>query len=53
MGTLRAIVLGCTLKKSPASSSAELLGRQVLADLADHDMAHLARLLAGTPYPSS
>lgn len=37
MTTLRAVVLGCSLKKSPALSSSELLGRQVLAALADHD----------------
>jgi multimeric flavodoxin WrbA len=36
--TLRAVVLNCTLKPSPASSSAELLGREVLAALADHDV---------------
>ncbi|GIG88175.1 flavodoxin family protein [Plantactinospora endophytica] len=38
MGTLRALVLCCTLKPSPAPSSAELLGREVLAALADHDV---------------
>ncbi|MEV6418104.1 NAD(P)H-dependent oxidoreductase [Kribbella sp. NPDC051718] len=37
MTTLRAVVLGCSLKKSPAPSSSELLGREVLAALADHD----------------
>jgi len=36
--TLRALVLGCSLKPSPASSSSELLGREVLAALADHDV---------------
>lgn len=36
--TLRALVLCCTLKPSPASSSSELLGREVLAALADHDV---------------
>jgi multimeric flavodoxin WrbA len=36
--TLRAVVLNCTLKSAPASSSAELLGREVLAALADHDV---------------
>jgi multimeric flavodoxin WrbA len=35
---LRALVLGCSLKSSPASSSSELLGREVLAGLADHDV---------------
>ncbi|MCA2214092.1 flavodoxin family protein [Jidongwangia harbinensis] len=38
MSTLRAVVLCCTLKPSPAESSAELLGREVLAALADHDV---------------
>ena len=36
--TLRAVVLNCTLKPSPASSSSELLGREVLTALADHDV---------------
>jgi multimeric flavodoxin WrbA len=36
--TLRALVLCCSLKPSPASSSSELLGRQVLTALADHDV---------------
>lgn len=35
---LHALVLNCTLKKSPAESSAELLGRQVLDALAEHDV---------------
>jgi len=38
MTTLRALVLGCSLKASPAPSSSELLGREVLAALADHDV---------------
>lgn len=38
MNTLRALVLCCTLKPSPAPSSAELLGREVLTALADHDV---------------
>lgn len=38
MTTLRALVLGCSLKASPAPSSSELLGRQVLTALADHDV---------------
>jgi multimeric flavodoxin WrbA len=38
VGTVRALVLCCTLKPSPAPSSAELLGREVLAALADHDV---------------
>src|SRR5689334_23803612 len=36
--SLTALVLGCSLKKSPAPSSSELLGREVLAALADHDV---------------
>ncbi|WP_328471216.1 NAD(P)H-dependent oxidoreductase [Actinoplanes sp. NBC_00393] len=36
--TLKALVLGCSLKKSPAPSSSELLGREVLAALSDHDV---------------
>jgi multimeric flavodoxin WrbA len=38
VATLRALVLVCSLKKSPAPSSSELLGREVLAALADHDV---------------
>ncbi len=38
MTTLRALVLVCSLKQSPAESSSELLGREVLAALADHDV---------------
>jgi multimeric flavodoxin WrbA len=38
MSTLRALVLVCSLKKSPAESSSERLGREVLAALADHDV---------------
>jgi multimeric flavodoxin WrbA len=38
MGTLRALVLGCSLKASPAASSSELLGVQVLAALWEHDV---------------
>lgn len=38
MTTLRALVLVCSLKKSPAESSSDLLGREVLAALADHDV---------------
>jgi multimeric flavodoxin WrbA len=34
MSDLRAVALCCTLKPSPAPSSSELLGRQVLAALA-------------------
>ena len=38
MTTLRALVLGCSLKPSPAPSSSEFLGREVLTALADHDV---------------
>lgn len=38
MATLRALVLCCSLKPSPAKSSSELLGREVLTALADHDV---------------
>jgi multimeric flavodoxin WrbA len=38
MSSLRALVLVCSLKKSPAKSSSEFLGREVLAALADHDV---------------
>lgn len=38
MTTLRALVLGCSLKPGPAASSSELLGREVLTALADHDV---------------
>ncbi|MEW2144674.1 NAD(P)H-dependent oxidoreductase [Micromonospora vinacea] len=34
MATIRALVLNCTLKPSPTPSSAEQLGREVLAELA-------------------
>ncbi|MBQ1014444.1 NAD(P)H-dependent oxidoreductase [Micromonospora sp. M51] len=34
MATIRALVLNCTLKPSPAPSSADQLGREVLAELA-------------------
>ncbi|MEV6269392.1 NAD(P)H-dependent oxidoreductase [Kribbella sp. NPDC051936] len=37
MSGLRAVVLACSLKKSPAPSSSETLGREVLTALADHD----------------
>jgi multimeric flavodoxin WrbA len=36
--SLRALVLCCTLKKGSASSSSELLGREVLNALAEHDV---------------
>lgn len=36
--TLKALVLNCTLKPSPAESSAEKLGREILTALADHDV---------------
>jgi multimeric flavodoxin WrbA len=38
MTTLNALVLSCSLKRSPAQSSSELIGRQLLAALADHDV---------------
>jgi len=37
--TLTAVALNCTLTASPAPSSSELLGRQVLDALAQHDVA--------------
>ena len=36
MTTLQALVLSCSLKNSPAESSSELIGRELLAALADH-----------------
>ena len=36
--TLRALVLCCTLKPSPSESSSEIIGREVLAALAEHDV---------------
>lgn len=46
MSDVRALVLACSLKRSPASSSSELLGRQVLDALAAHgvkgDVARVA-----------
>ncbi|MDG6104199.1 NAD(P)H-dependent oxidoreductase [Dactylosporangium aurantiacum] len=36
--TLRALVLSCSLRRSPSPSSSELLGREVLTVLADHDV---------------
>ena len=38
MTSLRAVALVCTLKPSPAPSSSELLARELLAALADHDV---------------
>jgi multimeric flavodoxin WrbA len=38
VATLRALVLCCSLKPSPEPSSSEMLGREVLAALADHDV---------------
>ncbi|WP_327000821.1 NAD(P)H-dependent oxidoreductase [Dactylosporangium sp. NBC_01737] len=38
MPTLKALVLVCSLKKSPVPSSSERLGREVLAALTDHDV---------------
>ena len=36
--TLRALVLSCSLRRSPSPSSSELLGREVLTALSDHDV---------------
>ena len=38
MASLRALALCCTLKKSPAPSSSDLIAREILAALADHDV---------------
>lgn len=38
MATLTALALCCTLKPSPSSSSSDLLGREILTALADHDV---------------
>nr|WP_221374055.1 NAD(P)H-dependent oxidoreductase [Actinoplanes polyasparticus] len=38
MTTLRALVLGCSLKSGAEESSSDLLGRQILDALADHDV---------------
>ena len=38
MTTLRALVLNCTLKSAPAESSTDLIGRQVLEALGEHDV---------------
>jgi multimeric flavodoxin WrbA len=35
--SLRALVLCCSLKPSPAESSSDLIGREILTALADHD----------------
>jgi len=37
--TLRALVLVCSLKPSPTASSSQLLGQQILDELATHDVA--------------
>ncbi|MEH0974411.1 NAD(P)H-dependent oxidoreductase [Micromonospora sp. CPCC 205546] len=39
MASIRAVVLNCTLKRSPAPSSAEVLGREVLDALAEQGVA--------------
>lgn len=39
MSTLNALVLVCTLKKSPHPSSSDVLGREVLDALGEHDVA--------------
>ncbi|TCC35310.1 flavodoxin family protein [Kribbella speibonae] len=38
MPSLQALVLSCSLKRSPAKSSSELIGRELLTALADHDV---------------
>lgn len=38
MSTLKAVALVCSLKRSPAPSSSEKLGRELLAALAEHDV---------------
>jgi multimeric flavodoxin WrbA len=38
MASLRALALCCTLKKSPAPSSSELIAREILTALADYDV---------------
>jgi multimeric flavodoxin WrbA len=38
MSTLRALVLNCTLKPAPTSSSTEVLGNELLEALAEHDV---------------
>ncbi len=38
MSTLKALVLSCTLKPSPAVSSSDLLGSQILEALGEHDV---------------
>ncbi|GAA0241814.1 flavodoxin family protein [Cryptosporangium japonicum] len=38
MSSLRAVALCCSLKKSPAPSSSELIAREILTALADHDV---------------
>jgi multimeric flavodoxin WrbA len=38
MTSLRALVLCCSLRPSPSASSSELIGREVLDLLADHDV---------------
>ncbi len=38
MASLTAVALVCSLKSSPAGSSSDLLARQVLDELAEHDV---------------
>jgi multimeric flavodoxin WrbA len=40
MTALRALALTCSLKKSPAPSSSELIARELLTALADHDVEY-------------
>jgi multimeric flavodoxin WrbA len=45
MDQLRALILSCTLKPSPADSSSELLATEILAALAKHDVeAEMVRI---------
>jgi multimeric flavodoxin WrbA len=46
MAQLRALVLNCTLKPSPQESSSELLGTEIVAALAAHDVeAEMVRVV--------
>ena len=38
MANLKALVLNCTLKPSPAESSSELLATEIISSLAKHDV---------------
>jgi hypothetical protein len=46
MTSLRALVLNCTLKPSPAESSSDLLATEIIAALAERDVeAELHRVI--------